>query len=107
MLYVATALSAVAAFAALAVLVLLAGHGRALAALRLLGEQSLAGARSEAETTRAALRTGETSLAERLVSLRGAFDTGTEQIRTVLSREQGELRLAMDDGQQKSAGQVG
>jgi len=100
-------LSAIAALAALAALLLVARQARVLATLRLLGEQALAGTRGEAETTRAALRAGETTMAERVAGLRGAFDTGIEQVRTVLSREQGELRLAMADGQQKSGAQIG
>ena len=105
--YIVTALSTFAALAALAALVLLAGQGRTLAALRLLGEQALAGTRSEAETTRTALRAGDTTTAERFVGLGGAFATGIEQVRTILTREQGELRLAMADGQLKSAAHVG
>ena len=75
--------------------------------LRLLAEQSLAAARAEAETTRAAVRTAETETLRRMTELRGGFETATEQIRTVLSREQGELRLALADGQRKSAEQIG
>ena len=103
----APVLSAIAALAALAALLLVTRQARALATLRLLGEQALAGTRAEAETTRIALRAGETTMAERVAGLRGALDTGIEQVRTVLSREQGELRLAMADGQQKSAAQIG
>ena len=80
---------------------------RSMHHLRLLAEQSLAGGRAEAETTRYALRAAESVLAQRLTELRGAFDTGTEQIRTVLSREQGELRLALAEGQRKSGEQIG
>ena len=71
--------------------------------LRLLSEQTLASARGEAEATRAALRAGATETAERIVALRGGLDTGLEQVRTVLSREQGELRLALADAQHKAA----
>jgi DNA recombination protein RmuC len=38
--------------------------------------------------------------------MRGAMDTGTEQVRTVLSREQGELRTALADGQLRTAAQL-
>jgi DNA recombination protein RmuC len=93
--------------AALASLVVIARQARMLATLRLLVEQSLAGARAEAETTRAALRAADTSTAERIVALRGAYDTAMEQMRTVLAREQGELRLALAEGQRKSAEQIG
>ncbi len=101
------ALSALAAFAAAAALILLTRQARALATLRLLGEQALAGLRGEAETTRATFRAGDTATAERLATLRGAFDTGTEQVRTTLSREQGELRLALAESQQKTATHIG
>src|SRR5690242_21285415 len=71
--------------------------------LRLLSEQTLASARGEAEATRAALRAGATETAERIAALRGGLDTGLEQVRAVLSREQGELRLALADAQHKAA----
>ena len=35
------------------------------------------------------------------------FETAMEQMRTVLSREQGELRLALAEAQRKSAEQIG
>jgi DNA recombination protein RmuC len=102
MFYAALALSAVAALAALVALILLARQALALHTLRLLGEQALAATRGEAETTRASLRAADTVIAERLASMRGALDTGIEQVRTTLSREQGELRLVLTESQQKT-----
>jgi DNA recombination protein RmuC len=99
----AAALAAGAAFVALLVVL---RQAQALAALRLLAEQSLGAARTEAETTRAALRAGDTGMAERIMGLRASFDTAIETIRTVLSRDQGEMRLALADGQRKSAEQT-
>jgi len=100
-------LAIVAAGAACAALFIVTRQARALATLRLLAEQSVAGTRAEAETTRAAVRAGDTGTAERLAGLRGAFDTGIEQVRTVLSREQGELRLALAEGQRKASESIG
>ncbi len=82
---------------AIAILVawLLHRQGRVIQSLRLLAEQTVAGTRAEAETTRALMTRGERDLAERLATLRGSYDTGIEQVRTVLTREQGELRLAL------------
>lgn len=81
-------------------------QAQALRSLRLLAEQNLAGLRAENETTRATVRSAETNAAERLATLKGALDLGTEQIRTVLSRDQGELRLALAEGQAKTAAQT-
>src|SRR5690348_12012931 len=103
MLNFALALSALAAPAALGALLLVLRQGRALVRLQLLGEQALAGARAEAETTRATLRATDTAAAERITGLRGVFETAVEQVRTTLTREQGELRLALADSQQKAA----
>jgi DNA recombination protein RmuC len=101
-------LAAAAALAALLALLILVPRQAALVQrLRLLAEQAVAGTRAEAETTRAALRTTVTETAERLATLRGALDTGVEQVRTTLSREQGELRLALADGQAKTATVIG
>jgi DNA recombination protein RmuC len=73
------------------VLVLLSRVGRDMQRLRILAEQGLAGTRGEGDTTR-----------ERLAALGGAVESGVERVRTMLSREQGELRLALRDdvGQQ-------
>ena len=101
------ALAIIAAGAALASLLLVARQTRMLGTLRLLSEQSLAGTRAEAETTRATLRAADTSTAERIIGLRGAYDMAMEQMRTVLSREQGELRLALAEAQRKSTEQIG
>jgi DNA recombination protein RmuC len=87
------------------ILVLRQAH--ALQALRLLAEQTQAGLRAENETTRNAMRAGETSGAERLAGLKGALDVAAEQIRTALSRDQGALRLALAEGQAKSVEQTG
>src|SRR5271165_57370 len=101
-------LAALAALAALLAVLILVPRQRGLVQhLRLLAEQGLAGTRAEGETTRAALRAAGTETAERLAMLRGAMDTGVEQIRTTLSREQGELRLALADGQAKTASAIG
>jgi DNA recombination protein RmuC len=78
-----------------------------LQTLRLLAEQTQAGVRAEAETTRAVLRVIETSGAERLAGLHGALNLATEQIRTALSRDQGELRLALASDQAKTNEQTG
>jgi DNA recombination protein RmuC len=75
--------------------------------LRLLLEQSLAGTRAEAETTRSALRASATETAERLALLRGTFEVGIEQIRGALSREQGDFRLALAETQRLGAEQLG
>lgn len=96
----AAILAAVASVAALLCLVQQRRVWRDVERLRLLAEQVLAGTRGEAEATRL-------MVADRLAGLRGAFDTGIEQVRTVLSREQGELRLALADGQQKTAEGIG
>jgi DNA recombination protein RmuC len=96
----------IAAVAAAGAMLMVMRQARALAALRLLAEQSLAGTRAEAETTRAALRSSDTAVAERIMGLRGAYDMAIEQVRTVLSRDQGELRLALAEAQRKSAEQI-
>ena len=80
----AAVLAGAAALAAIAALVLVFHQSHTLSALRSLAEQSQAGGRAEAAGT-----------AERIALLRGGIDTGIEQIRTILSREQGELRLAL------------
>jgi DNA recombination protein RmuC len=86
LLYVAGVLAAVATAAALATLVLLLRAGRDMQRLRILAEQGLAGTRGEADTTR-----------ERLTALGGTIEAGVERVRTTISREQGELRLALRD----------
>jgi DNA recombination protein RmuC len=84
-------------------LVVILRQAHALQTLRLLAEQTQAGLRTEGETTRLALRVGETSGAERLAGLRGALDLAAEQIRSALARDQGELRLALAEGQAKAS----
>jgi len=105
--FLLSAVAALAAIAALLVVLRQASRQESQAqALRLLAEQALAGTRGEAEATRAAVRATVADTAERLALMRGAMDTGTEQVRTVLSREQGELRTALADGQLKTAAQL-
>ena len=96
-----------AAGAALVAVFLVVRQAQGQERLRLLAEQAVAGARGEAETTRATVRAAEADNIRRLTELRGGFDVATEQIRTVLSREQGELRLALAEGQRLSAEQIG
>ena len=70
--------------------------------LRILVEQAVAGARGEAETTRATVRAMEAENIRRLTELSGGFNVATEQVRTVLSQGQGALRLALSEGQRLS-----
>jgi len=82
-------------------------QARALQVLRLLAEQTQAGLRAEQETTRSAMRAGETVGAERLAGLHRALDIAAERIRTALSRDQGDLRLALAEGQRQTVQQTG
>ena len=100
------AMTIIAAVAALAAMLVVMQQSRALSALRLLAEQGLAGMRAEGETTRTTARAAETAQVERVVALRGAFDTTMEQLRTVLSRDQGEMRLTLAEAQRKSTEQI-
>jgi DNA recombination protein RmuC len=106
-----TLTAAIAALAAILALIVVlrqgAANARQMERLRLLAEQNLAGARAEAEAVRAEVRAAGTNSLERITTLGGAFATSTEQVRTTLSREQGELRLALADGQQKTATAIG
>jgi DNA recombination protein RmuC len=86
LLYLVGALVAVGAAVALLTLALLLRVGRDMQRLRILAEQGLAGTRSEADTTR-----------ERLGVLGVAIEAGVERVRTMLSREQGELRVTLRD----------
>ncbi len=95
--------AALAAAAALIALLLLLRAGREIQRLRILAEQSLAGVRGESEATRMTMMGVGGEAADRLAALRGALDSGIEQVRTVLSREQGELRLALAEGQRRGA----
>ena len=99
-------LAGVAAAAAIAALLIVLRQGRVLEHLRINTEQAAAGVRGDGETTRAAVRAVEAANAERLALVRGALDTGLEQLRTVLSREQGELRLALSEGQRTAMEQI-
>jgi DNA recombination protein RmuC len=100
------ALPVIAAVSAGCALLLVARQGRTLERVRLIAEQVLAGQRAEAETTRAAVRGAGGDQAERVGALRGALDTATEQIRTALSRGQGEMRLFLADAQAQSFAHV-
>lgn len=104
-----TALAASLASTAIAaiVLLLLLRFGRDMQRLRILAEQGLAGARGESETTRLTMVGVATEAADRLASLRGTLETGLEQMRTVLSREQGELRVTLGDGERRAMMAVG
>jgi DNA recombination protein RmuC len=95
----ATLLAAIAAVCAGSALLLVMRQARAADRLRVLADQILAGTRSEAETTRAELRSAGTVNAEKLAAMRGALELGAEQMRTTLSREQGELRLSLTETQ--------
>ncbi|MBN8872104.1 MAG: DNA recombination protein RmuC [Rhodospirillales bacterium] len=100
------AAACVAALAALIAMLVVLRQARLLEHLRLAAEQALAGQRAEGETTRAALRGAGADQAERLGALRGALDTAIEQLRTVLSRGQGELRLALNEAQQAADARI-
>ena len=108
----------VAVLAAVPLLLLLAAQNAArgweMQRLRLLLEQVLAGQRGEAEMSRAVLERmrAETAdrlarMGERMVGLRGGLEGGLQSIRVVLSRGNGDLRLALAEGQEKSAAQIG
>jgi len=114
-------IAAGAAFlAALIAVMLLFIQARDLQRLRLLAEQGLAGQRSEADTTRAHLANTERSLAgaiqagciealgrgfaevtAALGNLRTSFAQGAGELNTRLSDEQGKLRQALAEGQEK------
>jgi DNA recombination protein RmuC len=85
--------------------IVLLRQARILTVLRLLAEQTQAGLRAEGETTRASIRGDR--LIERLAGLRGALDVTTEKLRSTLSRDQGELRVALAEGQRKTIEQTG
>jgi DNA recombination protein RmuC len=90
----------------LALVAVVLGQARALRTLRLLAEQGLANTRAEAERTRLAMAAADRDTAERLATLRAAYATGIEQVRVVLSREQGDLRLALAEAQRLGTEQV-
>ena len=102
--------SAVAALClVLALLLILASQrrqSRDLQKFRLVIEQSLAGDRGEAENTRIAVRGAGMETMERIAALRGDQAMGVEQIRITLTRDQGDLRLALLEGQQKTTGAI-
>jgi DNA recombination protein RmuC len=102
----AAAVAAVALAASLLVVAIVLRQAAALHRLRLLLEQTQGAIRGEAETTRAAAQAASRDSTDRLATVRAAFDTGIEQMRTVLGREQGELRLALTDAQRRQDEQV-
>ena len=106
MQYLILAAAVAALIAGIAACAIALRQARGWQMLRLLAEQTQSGVRGEHETTRIAIRTAETGAAERLAVLRGALEVGTEQIRTALSRDQGELRLALAEGQAKATSQT-
>ena len=106
MQYLILAAAVAALIAGIAACAIALRQARGWQTLRLVAEQTQSGLRGEHETTRIAIRAAETGSAERLAVLRGALDVGTEQIRTALSRDQGELRLALADGQAKATAQT-
>jgi len=85
----------VAALAALIAVALLLRAGQEIQRLRILAEQGLAGQRGEAEATRLAVTRSASEAAERMAVLRGALETGVEQVRAALAHGQGELRIAL------------
>jgi DNA recombination protein RmuC len=106
MQYLILAVAVAALIGSIAACAIALRQGRGWQTLRLLAEQTQSGLRGEHETTRIAIRTAETGSAERLAGLRGALDVGTEQIRTALSRDQGELRLALAEAQARTTAQT-
>jgi DNA recombination protein RmuC len=103
----AALLAGLAMLAALAALLVVLRLGAALERLRLLAEQAAAGTRSEAETTRRGVGALGTDLVERLTRLVGVQEGGLAQLRAVLADEQGKLRLALAEAQQKGAEAIG
>ena len=101
------ALLAVLCGLVLIVFFLLRRQSLAMERLRLLTEQAVAGTKGEAERTRATLEAIARDSTERIATLRAAQETGIEQVRTVLGREQGELRLAVAEAQRLAAEQAG
>ena len=85
----------VAALAALIAVALLLRAGQEIQRLRILAEQGLASQRGEAEATRLAVTRSAGEAAERMAVLRGALETGVEQVRAALAHGQGELRIAL------------
>ena len=85
MLLAAVVLAAAATPIALVACLLLLRQSRDTQQARLLLEQSLAGQRAEAETTRTTVRAVEAAVAERLATLRGASDIAAEQARATLA----------------------
>jgi len=103
----AGAVAATVLAASLLVVLIVLRQATALHRLRLMLDQTQAGIHSEAEITRAATQATSRDSADRLATVRAAFDIGIEQMRAVLGREQGELRLALADAQRRQDEQVG
>lgn len=108
-----TVAAAAAFLAALSALLAVRAQARDLQRLRLLGEQALAGQRSEGETTRAQLGMIQTGWVEALGrsfadvtaalgNLRTGFALGAGELNTRLADEQGRPRQALAEGQEKA-----
>lgn len=96
------ALSLLALACVAAVLLVLLRQSQDQSRLRLLVEQALAGQRSDGDSVRLATQSATADMAARLAALHGEMNTGIETLRTVLSREQGELRLALAQGEEQA-----
>ena len=70
--------------------------GETLHRLRVLGEQSLAGQRGEAEHGRMALTSAERSISARLDTLRFATEQRISDLSLTMAREQGEQRVLFE-----------
>ncbi|HYZ24449.1 MAG TPA: DNA recombination protein RmuC [Rhodopila sp.] len=99
-------LAAASLLASLVTLMAVLGQARTGSVLRLLLEQAQAGVRAEAETTRQALRAADAAGADRAARLQAALDVSAEQLRSALSHDKGELRVALADGQLRAGRQV-
>ncbi len=89
-------LAGLAAYAAIVAAVVVVWQNRSIAAVRVLAEQALHASRVEAQSTRAAIHDAAIQAAVGVATSRGAFDTGTEQIRTALEVRLRELRESND-----------
>ncbi|HVB69667.1 MAG TPA: DNA recombination protein RmuC [Acetobacteraceae bacterium] len=103
----AAACAVLAAAAALAAWRGQAGLAGAMERARLAAEQARDAASGQAETTRRMIEAQGRDMVERVTALRGAQDMAMEQLRTVLSREQGELRLALGEAREAIGRAIG
>ena len=98
--YVVIALTLPILFITLRTLASVAGNadstGETLHRLRVLGEQSLAGQRGEAEHGRIALTSAERSISSRLDTLRFATEQRISDLSLTMAREQGEQRVLFE-----------